>query len=140
MRVASIVLKVLCITLGSIPFVFIGFFFLAGGPCPAATQGSPLRLMGIPFGIFAVFWALPNRVILDFKKWSVIIIAIIFYILPTILLSILWIWSIFSKEHKIIFSLSPVIFLLLCGMLCSGLSYLLARKSKQIEEHDTQIQ
>ena len=127
MRLASIILKIPAILLGTIPFSLIGLFFLCGGP---GSMNDPLNLIGVPFLLFACFWALPNRVLVN---WRVGIgISIICYGLP-----IIFGWAFFAyiartTQDKSAFPSGVIPFtVILAGIACAALSYFLARKAGQ---------
>ncbi len=123
MRLASVILKILAILLATIPFFLIGLFFLCGGPDPGVGF---MNLLGVPFLLFATFWALPNRILLN---WRVGIgTSILCYALP-----ISFGWAFFayiaSTGNK---STSPFdltgLHVIVVGIGSAALSYLLARK------------
>jgi hypothetical protein len=127
MRLASIILKIPAILLGTVPFGLIGLFFLCGGP---GSMKGPLNLIGVPFLLFACFWALPNRVLLN---WRVGIgISILCYGLP-----IIFGWAFFAyiartTENKSVSPSGVIGFtVILAGIACAALSYFLARKAGQ---------
>ena len=132
MRLASIILKIPAILLGTIPFGLIGLFFLCGGP---GSMNSPLNLIGVPFLLFASFWALPNRVLLN---WRVGIgISILCYAIP-----IGFAWAFFSylittTEDKSISPSELIAFgVIVIGIACAALSYFLSRKADQSASAD----
>jgi len=127
MRLASIILKISAILLGTIPFSLIALFFLCGGP---GSMNSPLNLIGVPFLLFACFWALPNRVLLN---WGVGLgISILCYGIPIVLA-----WSFFSyiartTEDKSVSPSGVIAFIaIVVGIACAALSYFLARKASR---------
>jgi hypothetical protein len=124
MRLASIILKIPAILLGTVPFGLIGLFFLCGGP---GSMVSSLNLIGVPFLLFACFWALPNRILLNWRVGKGI--SIICYGIPIILA-----WGFFTYIRgttgaKSISSFDLIAFgVIVAGIACGALSYFLARK------------
>lgn len=131
MRLASIILKIPAILLGTVPFTLIGFFFLCGGPDPRAGGFyNPLNLIGVPFLVFACFWALPNRVLL--KGRVGIGISILCYGIPIVLTWGFFNWLITTTEDKSRFPSDLTEFrVIVVGIACAALSYFLARKAGQ---------
>ncbi len=129
MRLASIILKIPAIMLGTVPLTLIGLFFLCGGPDPG--MGSPdifMNLLGVPFLLFAGFWALPNRVLLN---WRVGIgISILCCALPIAFAWVFFNWSFMATQHEPISNFALIAFgVIVVGIACAALSYFLARKA-----------
>jgi len=97
-------LKTVAVLFGSIPFMFIGLFFLAGGPCPASVGGHPIRLIGIPVFLAGVIWALPAGLLRKIKPG--VGNLFLFYGLPGVFTCYFFGWLISSTVEPSLFRLS----------------------------------
>ena len=122
-------LKISAVLFGSIPFIFIGLFFLLGGPAPGATTRSPLRFIGIPLFLAGIFWAFPNSLLLKVKLN--IGNGFLFYILPGAFACLFITWFVFSSEAPSIFPLTLFGLFVLTGIGSAVGYHLKAWKSEE---------
>jgi hypothetical protein len=123
-------LKISAVLFGTIPFVFIGIFFLFGGPDPGATTRSPLRFVGIPLFLAGIFWALPVNLLIKVKAG--IGNFLLLYILPGAFACLFFLWLIFSTENPpSFFPLSLFGLIVLAGIGSAGVYHFKIWKNEE---------
>jgi hypothetical protein len=94
----SILLKITAVLFGTLPFVVIGLFFIAGGPDPGSDFRNPFRFIGIPLFLAGVFWALPTRILVNVKVG--LGNMVLFYLIPGAFITGFFVWLAFSSENS----------------------------------------
>lgn len=123
------ILKITAIVFGTIPFIAMGLFFIAGGPDPGGTLRSPLRFFGIPLFLTGVFWALPAGGLAKIRAGLDIIILL--YGIPGASAGLFFLWLGFSTDPPSLLLFTLLALTVLAGIGCAALYHVRARKKEE---------
>jgi hypothetical protein len=126
-------LKLMAVLFGSIPFILVGLFYLLGGIDTGARTPGAARLVGVPFLVAGIFWALRNPLLLQVKPGLGSLIF--FYLLPGGVTAWFFVWVVFSTKAPALFLLGLLGLLVLAGIGCAAAYHVKSWKKADEEFH-----